>query len=99
MAEKTKITASSEMSRFSVAVIKSPQAFVIAASLIRRRGYCATPDWRRSEGRGSLNDPRPVALSSAIAAGDFPLVVPGLVFLQELGEARMHRDIRIGFDA
>src|SRR5215510_8571494 len=36
---------------------------------------------------------------SARAGRDLPLVVPGLVLLEELGEARMDRDLRIGVDA
>src|SRR5690606_28084198 len=30
---------------------------------------------------------------------DGPVLVPGVVFLEEAGEARMHRDVRIGRDA
>ena len=36
---------------------------------------------------------------SARAARDLPFVVPGLLLLEELGEARMHRHGRIGVDA
>src|SRR5262245_17546068 len=36
---------------------------------------------------------------STTAAGDLPLVVPGIVLSQELGEARMYGDVRVGADA
>ena len=34
-----------------------------------------------------------------LAARDLPLGVPGLVLLQELRQARMHRNVRIGVDS
>src|SRR4029079_449406 len=54
----------------------------------------------KTEKRGEGFAPPPRNLTTGSATGrSLPLFVPGLVLLQELGEARVHRDIRVGADA